>query len=282
MSRRHILTACLLFSSIAGYGQTRYVYEVASIKPSTGAKFEVVVIKPTPHGSTGNSLNFNQGKMVAHNIPLKDVIKFAYDLKSDSQLLNAPDWVKTDRYEIDAQEDEAESAALMKMAFEGRFEALRSMMRQMLIERFHLEATPQTAEVPIYALVVTKGGPKITPTPPLASGEQRKFRGWQGHGPGDVEAQAATMELVASVISRMPEADGRVVVDKTNMPGEYDWKLHWTPQSNSASDGTGTTTAETGPTLFTALQEQLGLKLESQKGTVAAVAINHIERPTEN
>ena len=55
-----------------------------------------VVIKPTPPGSTGNSLNFNQGKMVAHNIPLKDVIKFAYDLKSDSQLLNAPDWVKTD------------------------------------------------------------------------------------------------------------------------------------------------------------------------------------------
>src|SRR5438046_2495978 len=79
-------------------------------QPIANAKFEVVVIKPTPPGSTGNSLNFNQGKMVAHNIPLKDVIKFAYDLKSDSQLLNAPDWVKTDRYEIDAQEDEAQSA----------------------------------------------------------------------------------------------------------------------------------------------------------------------------
>ncbi|MBW8869186.1 MAG: TIGR03435 family protein, partial [Acidobacteriales bacterium] len=112
--------------------------------PVANIKFEVVVIKPTPPGSTGNSLNFNQGKMVAHNIPLKDVIKFAYDLKSDSQLLNAPDWVKTDRYEIDAQEDEAESAALMKMAFEGRFAVLRQMMRQMLVERFHLEATPQT------------------------------------------------------------------------------------------------------------------------------------------
>lgn len=251
-------------------------------QPIANAKFEVVVIKPTPPGSTGNSLNFNQGTMVVHNLPLKDVIKFAFDLKSDSQLLNAPGWVNTDRYEIDAKEDEAESAALMKMAFDGRFEVIRGMMRQMLVERFHLEATPQAAEVPIYALVVAKGGAKITPTPPLASGEERKFRGWQGHGPGDVEAHAATMELVTSVISRMPEADGRVVVNKTNMPGEYDWKLHWTPQSNSAADGAGTPAAETGPTLFTALQEQLGLKLESQKGTVPAVAINHIERPTEN
>ena len=251
-------------------------------QPAADAKFEVVVIKPTPPGSTGNSLNFNQGKMVAHNIPLKDVIKFAYALKSDSQLLNAPDWVKTDRYEIDAQEDGAESAALMKMAFEGRFEAIRSMMRQMLVERFHLEAIPQSAEVSIYALVVAKGGAKVTPTPAPAAGEERKFRGWQGHGPGDVEARAATMELVAGVISRMPEADGRVVVDKTNMAGEYDWKLHWTPQSNAAADATSAPAAEAGPTLFTALQEQLGLKLESQKDTVPAVAINHIERPTEN
>jgi len=255
---------------------------IGQTSPTTNTKFEVVVIKPTPPGSTGNSLNFNLGKMVAHNIPLKDVIKFAYDLKSDSQLLNAPDWVKTDRYEIDAQEDEAESAALMKMAFEGRFAVIREMMRQMLVERFRLEATPQSAEVPIYALVVAKGGAKVTPTPPLAAGEERKFRGWQGHGPGDVEAHAATMELVASVVSRMPEADGRVIVDKTNMPGEYDWKLHWTPQSNSAADGTGAPIAEAGPTLFTALQEQLGLKLESQKDTVPALAINHIERPTEN
>jgi len=250
-------------------------------QPITDAKFEVVVIKPTAPGSTGNSLMFNQGRMTVHNLPLKDVIKFAYDLKSDSQLLNAPAWVSADRYEIDAKEEEAQSAALMKMAFEGRFAALRGMVRQMLMERFHLEITPQTAEVPIYALVVAKGGAKVTPSAPLAPGEQRN-RGWRGHGPGNAEGSSITMDLVARVISNMPEADGRVVVDKTNMSGEYDWKLHWMPQSNSAADGTGTPAAETGPTLFTALQEQLGLKLESQKSTVPAVAINHIERPTEN
>lgn len=250
-------------------------------QPIANAKFEVVVIKPTQPGATGNSLMFNQGRMIVRNLPLKDVIKFAYDLKSDSQLLNAPGWVNTDRYEIDAKEEDAESAALLKMAFEGRFTALRAMVRQMLLERFHLEATPQTAEVPIYALVVAKGGAKITPTQPIAPGEQRN-RGWRGHGPGDAEGSAITMDLMARVISGMPEADGRVVVDKTNMPGEYDWKLHWAPQSNSATAGTNTPAPEAGPTLFTALQEQLGLKLESQKGTVAAVAINHIERPTEN
>ncbi|QEE27476.1 TIGR03435 family protein [Terriglobus albidus] len=250
-------------------------------QPIADAKFEVVVIKPTPPGSTGNSLLFGQGKMTVHNMPLKDVIKFAYDLKSDSQLLNAPVWVNTDRYEIDAKEDEALSAELMKMGFEGRFTAVREIVRQMLVERFHLETTPQSAEVPIYALVVAKGGAKVTPTPPPTPGEQRNH-GWQGRGPGNAEGSAITMDLVARVISNMPEADGRVVINKTNMSGEYDWKLHWTPQSNAATDASSAPAAEAGPTLFTALQEQLGLKLESQKDTVPAVAINHIERPTEN
>ncbi len=248
--------------------------------PIADAKFEVVVIKPTTPGATGYSMNFERDKMRIHNQPIKEVIKFAYDLKSDSQLLNAPGWVYTDGYEIDAKEDEAASAALMKMPREDRVVVLREMVRQMLVERFHLEPTRQTVEVPIYALVVAKNGAKVTPTPPLAPGEQRNH-GWQGHGPGEAQGSAITMDLVAWVISGMPEADGRVVVNKTNMPGEYDWKLRWTPQSNSATAGAGTT-AEAGPTLFTALQEQLGLKLESQKGTVAAVAINHIERPTEN
>ncbi|WP_263417172.1 TIGR03435 family protein [Terriglobus albidus] len=249
-------------------------------QPIANAKFEVVVIKPTEPGAMGYSLNFGEGKMKVHNMPIKNLIKFAYDLKSDSQLLNAPSWVNTDPYEIDAKEEEAESAALQKMAMEGRNETMRELVRQMLVERFHLETTPQTVEVPIYALVVAKGGAKVTPTPPPAPGEQRN-RGWRGHGPGEAEGSSITMDLVARVISNMPEADGRVVVDKTNMPGQYDWKLHWAPQSNSAA-GTSTPASEAGPTLFTALQEQLGLKLESQKGTVPAIAINHIERPTEN
>lgn len=258
---------------------------VQDANPISNPQFDVVAIKPSQPYDQRRGLNFNPGTMTVRNLPMKDVIKFAYDLKSDSQLLGAPDWVNTERFTIEATEDEALTVSLQKLPLEDRIVVFRKLVRQMLADRFHIATSTRSTDLPIYALVVAKGGPKVKPVPPATSAETQESHGWRMHGPGIVEGSGVTMDLLANIISRMPEADERVVVDKTNLRGIYDWTLHWTPQSLMPSDNSSnaeTHAAESGPTLFTALQEQLGLKLVSQKGSVEALVIDHIERPTAN
>ena len=253
--------------------------------PISNPKFDVVLIKPSQPDDQRRGLNFNPGKLTVRNLPMKEVIKFAYGLKSDSQLLDSPEWVNSERFTIEATEGEALGTSLDKLPLEDRIGVFQKLVRQMLADRFHIVTSTRSTELPIFALVIAKGGPKVEPASPGRPGEARNFRGWQSHGPGIVEGSAATTELLASIVSRMPETDDRVVVDKTGLPGEYDWTLRWTPQSlTRANTGFSMEAPEpdSGPTLFTALQEQLGLKLVAQKGIVEALVIDHIDWPTAN
>lgn len=262
--------------------------------------FEVASVKPSHSSDNRRGIWINPGRFTVENASLKSIIMFAYDAKSDSQISGGPDWIKSETFNIDAKEDEAQAAELQKFPPEERDKRLRLMVQSLLAERFHLKVSRQTKELPVYALVVAKGGPKLTKSaapPPSSDGQEAPSgqrpvrRGIRLSGRGDLSGMDAPIGMLAEVLSRQREAGGRVIIDKTGLTGNYDWTLHWTPESpaplfkgaDNASTPDNTPAPDTtGPTLFTALEEQLGLRLESQKGAVDTLVIDSVEKPSEN
>jgi uncharacterized protein (TIGR03435 family) len=248
---------------------------VAQDRPAGDPQFDVVDIRPTAPDTSDWRLEFSPGMMRIQNRTLRDIIEFAYDLRSESQLLNAPEWVKSDHFDILGKEDAHLAKKVQEAQREPRRPFLRKLVRTLLEDRFHLRVSIKSIEVPSYALIAGKGGTRVRPYDPA---DGKHFRGLVGPL-GNIEARGASMQALADRISDMAEAGGRVVLDKTNLPGEFSWTLHWTPEMPPDA---GQSNDENYPTLFTALQEQLGLKLESLKSPVEVVVIDHIEKPTAN
>jgi bla regulator protein BlaR1 len=258
-----ILCVCMagdVFGQAAG---TQSTFEVASVKPSA-PDVSSVFIRPLGGGVqvTGASL--------------KNLISFAYDMRP-YQISGGSQWVDTERYDIDARAATSDANTPMdpaKMSQERRkiLEGLKSL----LADRFQLALHSETKEQPVYALVVNKGGPKLQ--------ESTEPRGLiRKMGRGTLKAQAVGLEKLALNLSNEL---GRPVIDKTGLAGKYDFELKWASSEASAAPPQ---TAEfalpadpDGPSIFTALQEQLGLRLESGKGPVEVLVIDRAERPSKN
>ncbi len=262
--------------------------------------FEVASIKPNhPEGGLQRvRLMFAPDGLTASGLTVKSLVGFAYNLK-DFQISGGPGWIDSERYDIDAKMDEATIEALKKLPPEEAVERRRLMLQSLLAERFKLKASQSSKELPIYALVVAKNGPKlsqsaVTPSPGPAS--PGPASGPAGPGPrsmmsfrnGELTATGIPISTLADRISREV---GRDVIDKTGLQGRYDFTLHWAPEIQApmpggpADSGPGSAAASpdsSGPSIFTAIQEQLGLKLESQKGPVKTLVIDAVEKPSEN
>jgi uncharacterized protein (TIGR03435 family) len=148
------------------------------------------------------------------------------------------------------------------------------MVRMLLADRFKLVTHTETRELPIYALVAAKGGAKL--------GELKSSGSTVNHGHGHIEVLGDnSLALLAEELSKEV---GRPVVDRTGVAGRYDLTLKWTPDERVSSVPIGSDAAalDSGPSLLTALREQVGLKLDAQKGPVAVLVIDHVERPSEN
>jgi bla regulator protein blaR1 len=252
--------------------------------------FEVATIKPGDAGE-GNrrSMMMSLGGFTTRNMPLRNVIMFAYDAKSTSQISGYPDWISSAVYDIDAKEDETTTAALEKLTPDERVRQVRLMVQALLEERFHLRVSHRTSEIPVYALVVAKGGPKLKPSTaaPMGNetpraGERPRGGGFFRGGPGELHCDGATLDFFASgPLSQLPETDGRVVINKTGLTGNYEFTLKWTPEGSGPA-GQAPPPDNSGPGLFTALEEQLGLKLVSQKGSVETLVVESVDRPSAN
>jgi uncharacterized protein (TIGR03435 family) len=234
----------------------------AGIVCARAQSFEVASVKVAPV-LNGDLYRINLGT-VQHdtvtltNASLADCIRFAYGLTSDAQLAG-PDWIKSKevRYDIVAK----------ALPDTTREQVLR-MMRALLAERFKLALHPENRELSYYALVVAKGGSKMReatdapPSPPTGVQGQLQIIGNR------------TMYSVATLLSRYMRA---CVVDQTGLKGSFEVKLVWTPDDRPVPD------EERGPSVFTAVREQLGLRLESRKGPMEVLVVDHAEKtPTEN
>jgi len=274
--------------SPAATSAPRPTFEVVSIKPDHGDPHRVM-IRMAPGG-----------RFSADNISVKMLLQEAYGVK-DSQISGAPGWLDSEQYDIEAKPEDSSADQDGKLSPEERHAKLQMMLQSMLADRFKLALHHDTRELPIYALVVAKNGPKFHesavtaedsapsgPPPPGPPGAPRMRRGIGMMGRGDLTVNGASLDMFANVLSRQL---GRLVVDKTGLKGDYDFTLKWTPDEGEGRmfHGAGEPPRDaapppdaSGPTIFTALQEQLGLKLESQKGPVDTIVIDHVERPSEN
>jgi len=262
-----------------------YTYDVASIKP----------VKPSG-GPVRVGLMFGPDSLSATNGTLQGLIQAAYGIQ-DFQISGAPDWVRSEQYDIEAKMDSAVADAIRKLDPEQRRTVRQQMLQALLADRFKLTIHRDTKELPVYALVVAKNGPKLQEAksdatyPNGIKGPDGVARaGMMRMGQGELTAQGVPLaNLVGSLSRRL----GRTVIDKTGLTGNYDFTLHWTPDESQGpmlkgADGgpQGANNAaqpdSSGPSIFTALQEQLGLKLESQKSLVEIIVIDQVEKPSEN
>jgi len=250
--------------------------------PAVSRMFEVGTIKPSDPNSQDAMLNFNGETMETKGETVKTLIKFAYGLNmsGEQQVVGGPKWLGEQRWDIVAKEDPDTIAAIGKMQQEQRREQFRTMVLSFLQDRFHLKAHKETRELPVYALVVAKSGSKLTQAParPMGpNGQPQGSSGIRGNGKGDLQGMNATTNVLASTLGYQAEIGGKTVVDRTGLKGEYNFELRWTPDMIAAANG-----ESNGPSLFTALEEELGLKLEPAKAQVDVVVVDAVEEPTPN
>ena len=199
------------------------------------------------------------GGYVARNQNILTVIASAFDLRT-YQILGAPDWVKSERYDVEAKTDGGE-----KVKSSERAMIRRAMLQSLLAERFQFRAHEEEREIAVYELVVRKGGPKMKES----ADDERPSARW-GRG-----QYTAKQEWMTSLAANLSNWAGRPVIDKTGLSGHYDVELSW--ELDRAEP-----TASQGPSLSTTVQDQLGLKLEPAKRPMKVLVVDRIERPSEN
>ncbi len=239
-------------STQAGRAATPLAFEVASIKPDTSGT-GILEFENTPDG------------FQARGFTVQMLIRAAYGY-DDALIMGAPGWLNSEHYTLDAKVAGSDVPALAKLNPEQR----KLMLQPLLADRFQLKFHRETKQLATYSLVVAKGGLKLTPSPPGDSnGPQMRMKA------GHLTCQHFSIPLLTQWLSLHA---GRKVVDNSGLTGTYDFTLQWAPDSPAS----GVETADDGPSLFTAIQEQLGLKLEPAKGPVETFVIDDIEKPSEN
>jgi uncharacterized protein (TIGR03435 family) len=229
--------------------------------------FEAVSVKTSASNCDGNSVRTSLGRFSAHCNTLLNLLFNAFPgFKPNVPIPGLPGWATSERFDFEAKADDATIAALDKLSGEERWKQTQLMLQTALADRFKLRAHIETREGPIYELVVAKGGCKLKNAP---ADEHSRGYSW---GRSMIQIRTGP---ISSFVLALSDNLSRTVIDKTGLTGNFDIDLKWTPDDQQG-------TPDAGPTLFTALEEQLGLKLVPAKGSVDTFVVDHVERPTEN
>jgi uncharacterized protein (TIGR03435 family) len=233
--------------------------------------FEVATIKPSQPGAQGRGLTMRGRNVVTFNTPVSFLMSFAYGMHPQ-QIVGGPSWLESENFDIAGQPD------IQGVPNEQQ---IRRMVEKLLIDRLKLTFHREKRELSVYALVVGKTAPKLTKNDTNPDG----LPGLGFRAPGAMFVVNATMANFAGTMQTA--VLDRPVVDQTGLAGRYDFTLNWTPDETQFK-GMGirvpppADTANAPPGLFTAIQEQLGLKFESTKAPVDVLVVDRIEKPTEN
>lgn len=238
-----------------------------SAPPAKAPSYEVISITPNKSAEQGSSWRNTPNGIVLTNAPLDWLVRNAFDIITDDQLSGLPNWVDSDRYNVQAKMDDETAAARERMSRSERSQQYSLLLQSLLIERCQLKFHRETRQLPVYELVIAKGGLKLKEPATPGQGSRTTM------GSGQFTGQSVTIE---SLVNSLANEVGRFTIDKTGL-GEkkFDIALKWTPDDQRG-------TAEAGPSIFTALEEQLGLKLVSSKGSVDVVVIDRMEKPEAN
>lgn len=236
-------------------------------------EFEVVSVKPNNSGST--SMNIVSAPMsngaTITNMPLDNILRWAFGIQLSDQISGLPGWARQEHYDVTAKVGEADAEAFHKVIDPIQ----RAPMLQILVDRFHLISHYEMRELPVYALVVGKRGIQMTEIQPAIGPNGMKDGGGREVRRGQIKNMGQPMKPLVNQLTREL---GRLVVDRTGLMGYCNFTLRWTPEEGSQPAG-GTQEDASAPSIFTALQEQLGLKLEQTKAPVQVLVIDSLGRP---
>lgn len=236
----------------------------ADIGAQAPMRFDVVSIKPNTSGEQGGTSRTQPGRYQGVNVTLMRLIRLAY--RPIQEFEGGPDWINTEHFDIEAKTEGTPTQ-----------EQMLTMLRTMLAHRFALEARQDIRERPVYALTLARRDGRLGAQ--LTRADDAPCPGGPGTcgvrmGDGTLNSRSITMARLAQELSFV----GRKVIDRTGLDGAFDVNLQWTSDAPGAAPGTD----GNRPSIFTALQEQLGLKLEPTTGPVDVVVIVGAQRPTEN
>jgi bla regulator protein BlaR1 len=259
---------------------------------STPLKFEVASVKLNKSGSHFYSMILPGGRFTATNNTVRALILNAYNQIPPYLLSGGPSWIDSETYDVDAKP--ADGAIPLGLRGRPLWDKTRTMLRALLADRFHLEIRTESKEMPLYEIFVAKNGPKLTKSTLDCSADTNPCHGFSGN-PRRFSGMGVDMADLASLLTSYA---GRPVLDKTGIAGVFDILLQWnvfygrqqtaqttdeTPRPPSRAEGTGAMPENDSlPDLATALDRQLGLKLESGKGPVDTYVIERVERPSGN
>jgi uncharacterized protein (TIGR03435 family) len=254
------------FARLAALGATA-LGAVAGVSAQPSKRIEVASIKPSGNSTADSNLDSVRGRLTATNITVRELIRQSYGVR-DYQIEQAPGWVSSMRFDIVAK-----SVSSMANSLEDE----KSLVRELLADRFQLTTHREAKQMPVYLLVVAKDGPKLA----AHNDAGPKPRG----GCGRLVGRRVTADAIATILSRQFE---REVLNRTGLSGEYDFQLDFTPDAGpcraaAESPGGAAASDPSGlPSIYTALQQQLGLRLETSKGSVDFLVIDRVEKPSAN
>jgi uncharacterized protein (TIGR03435 family) len=232
--------------------------------------FEVSTIKPSgPDSGSGLTVRFLPGgSFAARNASVRLLIKIAYNL-NDDEVSGGPAWITSRKFDIYAKPDPSTVDAAASDNTQTRLR-----LQAILKDRFQLHLRREMKEMSTYALLVAKNGPKLTKS--VAPDSVVHFQG----GQGNISASNATLDQLTAAVE---DWVGHPVQNTTGLDGRYDFKLQWTPDATAPNPGSSPTPPDdSGPSIFTALQEQLGLRLQARKIQAPCQFVESVELPSEN
>jgi uncharacterized protein (TIGR03435 family) len=289
-----VLLGCSLFVSQVLCGQITSSSTPSGAQAGSGSAapplgFSVISIKPDKSATGFFKASYSPDGISVQNASPLMILRWAYGLfdSLDDKFIGVPGWAKTEKYEIEAKVDPADLDTFHKLTREQR----DAMVQALFAERFKLRAHRETRDLPLYDLVTAKSGPKLKAAVPgdtYPNGLKDPYDSRTGAGvvrrsSRSIAAQAIPLSQFVTMLTQIV---GRTVEDRTGLTGLYDLQLHWAPEgsaSNNASETPANAPSDdVGPSIFTALQEQLGLKLDATKGPNDVLVIDHIEQPSPN
>jgi len=280
---------CLAIALPIAFGLLNATPSRADALAGNTFKFTSVSIKP--HAADANApgkvmskiMMKPDGSFTAENVSLHGILQLAYRVQ-DTQLKGEPDWVKSEKYDIEAKPDAATADEFRKLPEEQHPAVGQRMLQQLLADYFKLSLHQESLDLPVYELTVSEAGPKLQKT---------DKRGFMQMGVGELSSQGTHLDLLSTVLAQRL---GTTVVDKTGLQGNYAFNLQWTPDADEMARvraAAGDVPLEMSvpgqpphradaPPLATALEQQLGLKLQSLTTRVPVLIIDHAEQPAQN
>lgn len=224
--------------------------------------WDAVTVKPSDPNDTSSHINISGRHVMIENEPVDAMLRFAYGVQR-SQIVNAPNWMKSERWDV---------SGVPNVPGKPNLPQFQSMMRKLLAERFGLMLHREQRVMPVFALTLAKGGPKLA----RSTGDPNAGPGSGGSALNGIELHHYTNTSMSALALMLMIYTDRPIVDQTALQGRYDFQLQW------SRDEVPVTAPDAPPGLFTAMQEQLGLKLEPTKAAADVVVIDQVARPGAN